>query len=233
MMRGGAIQRTGRRRPPTLLHKDNQVPLLLLAAGIFVTLYGLVHAQMILSVSPEYFLRPTPKAPPPEPLTFGSVLWGFLGCLLVGVFVGTPLILVGFLLLDEDRFARRVVAAFAIAAGVAMIFDCCLLCYASRVLTHENVPAFWIGSGPGDRVADKDAFVWAWTMDAHSCLGELLGLLVGTSYLVVGRSRRSDRRHDFGQEVLEDFALGEAIREGQQTKRATRKDVFRLLQGKP
>jgi len=34
-------------------------------------------------------------------------------------------------------------------------------------------------------------------------------------------------------EVLEDFALAEAIREGQQTKPATRAEVARVLQGKP
>jgi hypothetical protein len=33
-------------------------------------------------------------------------------------------------------------------------------------------------------------------------------------------------------EVLEDFALAEAIREGQLTKRATREDVFRVLRAK-
>jgi hypothetical protein len=36
--------------------------------------------------------------------------------------------------------------------------------------------------------------------------------------------------HEVFAEVLEDFALAEAIREGQKTKRATRADVFRILQ---
>ena len=35
--------------------------------------------------------------------------------------------------------------------------------------------------------------------------------------------------HEIFAEVLEDFALGEAIREGQQTKAATRAEVFRSL----
>lgn len=35
--------------------------------------------------------------------------------------------------------------------------------------------------------------------------------------------------HEVFAEVLEDFALVEAIREGQQTKSATREEVFRLL----
>ena len=34
-------------------------------------------------------------------------------------------------------------------------------------------------------------------------------------------------------EVLEDFALAEAIREGRKTKMATRHEVFDVLQGKP
>ena len=38
--------------------------------------------------------------------------------------------------------------------------------------------------------------------------------------------------HDVFAEVLEDFALAEAIREGQTTKRATRDEVFEILQGK-
>ncbi len=39
--------------------------------------------------------------------------------------------------------------------------------------------------------------------------------------------------HDVFAEVLEDFALAEAIREGQNSKSATRAEVFHLLQGKP
>ena len=38
--------------------------------------------------------------------------------------------------------------------------------------------------------------------------------------------------HEVFAEVLEDFALAEAIREGQKTKRASREEVFRALQGK-
>ena len=36
--------------------------------------------------------------------------------------------------------------------------------------------------------------------------------------------------HEVFAEVLEDFALAEAIREGQKTKPAGRKEVFRALQ---
>ncbi len=38
--------------------------------------------------------------------------------------------------------------------------------------------------------------------------------------------------HDIFAEVLEDFALAEAIREGQRTKPATRAEVGRALDGK-
>ncbi len=41
-----------------------------------------------------------------------------------------------------------------------------------------------------------------------------------------------DLLHEVFAEVLEDFALAEAIREGQKTKRATREEVFRILRGK-
>ncbi len=37
--------------------------------------------------------------------------------------------------------------------------------------------------------------------------------------------------HEIFAEVLEDFALAEAIREGQKTKPAARDEVFRILQG--
>ncbi len=39
--------------------------------------------------------------------------------------------------------------------------------------------------------------------------------------------------HEVFAEVLEDFALTQAIQEGQKTKRASRDEVFRILQGKP
>ena len=38
--------------------------------------------------------------------------------------------------------------------------------------------------------------------------------------------------HEVFAEVLEDFALVEAIREGLETKTATREEVFRILRGK-
>jgi len=40
-----------------------------------------------------------------------------------------------------------------------------------------------------------------------------------------------DLFHEVFAEVLEDFALAEAIREGQKTQRASRDEVFRLLRG--
>lgn len=39
--------------------------------------------------------------------------------------------------------------------------------------------------------------------------------------------------HEVFAEVLEDFALAEAIHEGRQTKKALREEVFRVLRGKP
>ena len=38
--------------------------------------------------------------------------------------------------------------------------------------------------------------------------------------------------HEVFAEVLEDFGLGEAIREGQQTERVERSDVFAILEGR-
>jgi acetyl-CoA acetyltransferase len=37
--------------------------------------------------------------------------------------------------------------------------------------------------------------------------------------------------HDVFAEVLEDIALGEAIREGQQTEKVAREEIFRALEG--
>jgi hypothetical protein len=39
--------------------------------------------------------------------------------------------------------------------------------------------------------------------------------------------------HEVFAEVLEDFALVEAIRVGQKTKKVTRDEVFRVLEGRP
>lgn len=42
-----------------------------------------------------------------------------------------------------------------------------------------------------------------------------------------------DLLHEVFAEVLEDFALAEAIREGRETEPATREEVFRALRRKP
>jgi hypothetical protein len=50
--------------------------------------------------------------------------------------------------------------------------------------------------------------------------------------LVETLREQRDLLHDVFTEVLEDFALTEAIREGRKTKSATRDEVFRILHGK-
>ena len=50
--------------------------------------------------------------------------------------------------------------------------------------------------------------------------------------LVETLHEQRDLLHDVFTEVLEDFALAEAIREGRKTKNATRDEVLRILQGK-
>ena len=42
-----------------------------------------------------------------------------------------------------------------------------------------------------------------------------------------------DWLHEVFAEVIEDFALSEAIREGLKTKKVSREEVFRVLEGKP
>lgn len=42
-----------------------------------------------------------------------------------------------------------------------------------------------------------------------------------------------DLLHEVFLEVLEDFALAEAIREGRDTKTASRRDIFSMLPEKP
>ena len=50
--------------------------------------------------------------------------------------------------------------------------------------------------------------------------------------LVETLQEQRDLLRDVFTEVLEDFALAEAIRDGQKTKRANREDVFQILHGK-
>jgi vacuolar-type H+-ATPase catalytic subunit A/Vma1 len=50
--------------------------------------------------------------------------------------------------------------------------------------------------------------------------------------LVEALQEQRELLYEVFTEVLEDFALTEAIREGQQTKSATREEVFRIIQGK-
>jgi hypothetical protein len=50
--------------------------------------------------------------------------------------------------------------------------------------------------------------------------------------LVEALQEQRELLHEVFAEVLEDFALAEAIREGQKTKPATRAEVVRVLEGK-
>ena len=68
---------------------------------------------------------------------------------------------------------------------------------------------------------------------AQTSLSEVALKRVLKEALVETLQEQRELLHEVFTEVLEEFALAEAIREGQQSKRAPRAEVVRVLEGSP
>lgn len=166
-----------------LLWQAAQIPLLLIAACVAAGLYGIAHDQVTYTISPDYFHH----------LKFqqfhiaeqfhnrvGASKVGWAATNWMGLVVGFPLLVVGFLLLKLDRYGKAVCVAFGLAmltaAGVGL-----LACVAVLPISMEGLaPEFQYPAG----VTDRESFLEVGMIHNASYLGGGLGFFLALGYLV-------------------------------------------------
>jgi hypothetical protein len=165
------------------------VPALLLAACLTAGLYGALHNQVSYTVSPDYFHAfkfhqfGIPKGLQGR---VGASIVGWRASWWMGLFIGVPVLIVGLILPGWKAYLGRCLVAFAVVAGTALVIGLGALVYACFAISETSLPGVWY---PGD-VADRVAFARARCMHNFSYLGGFLGIVTGSTYLIVERLRR-------------------------------------------
>ena len=166
------------------------IPLLLAAGCIISGLYGAFHNQISYTVSPDYFHAfKFDQFGIPEEMRnrIGAAIVGWHASWWMGLLIGVPILLVGLILPGWRVYLSRCLFAFAIIAATTLVVGLAALVYSSFTITDASLPRFW----HSNQIADKVAFARAGAMHNFSYLGGFIGILTGSSYLIVERIRIS------------------------------------------
>jgi hypothetical protein len=167
--------------------------LLLIAACLVAGTYGAMHNQISYTVSPDYFHAfKFNQFGIPDDLRgrIGAAMVGWDASWWMGLLIGVPVLIVGFIMPDNTTYLTRCLVAFGVVAATALIVGLGALAYASFAISESTLPDYWYPSG----VADKVAFARAGTMHNFSYLGGFIGIITGSLYLIVERVRLSWRQ---------------------------------------
>jgi hypothetical protein len=170
------------------------VPVLLAFGCVAAGLYGALHDQASFTVSPDYFFAlkfHQFHIPSHLQNRVGAGIVGWRATWWMGAIIAVPLLAAGLLFPDARSYARHTLAAFAVAAGVALAFGVGALALASFTIDANHLPPYHFPAG----VADRVAFARVGMMHNASYLGGVVGILGGLIYLAVSRWRSiGDRR---------------------------------------
>jgi hypothetical protein len=159
----------------------------LLATTLAAVVYGVVHDQVTVTISPEYFLEGKGLATDPRPLRVAVVWLAVRASWWVGLAVGA-----GLLIANNPRRAGRPpqlpYAELATVATVAMLAACVgAVVGAINIADPLGLAADVRTFVSADRVR---AFLLVWGIHAGSYAGAIVGALYGVSVVVVRRRRR-------------------------------------------
>ncbi|MEM9346613.1 MAG: hypothetical protein AAGB26_08345 [Planctomycetota bacterium] len=158
------------------------VPALLLAACVAAGLYGVVHDQVTYTVSPDYyhhFKFEQFRIPEQQWDRTGAAAVGWAATYWMGLVVGLPLLVIGFLLLKLDRYVKAVGIAF----GLAMMTAACIGLLALVIVLPLQLETLLTGYRLPEGVADREGFLEVGMIHNASYLGGGLGFFVALGYL--------------------------------------------------
>lgn len=161
-------------------------PLLIAVACLVAGIYGAIHNQVSYTVSPDYFHAfKFEQFSIPESLQnrFGASLVGWRASWWMGIFIGTPLVLVAMVIPGWRRYLLTTLKSFAVVAATALACGLGALLYGYFAISEYSISQSWFPDG----VVDEVAFERAGTMHNFSYLGGAFGILTGCIYVAVVR----------------------------------------------
>lgn len=172
--------------PPAAPFESKAVlfPVLLCLGCILCGVYGALHDQVSYTLSPDFFhygLFNHFDIPEALRNRLGASIVGWQGSWWMGLFVCTPVLLVG-LILPGSLYFTRCLSAFGIITATALFVGMSGIAYA--VLNPDDY-------GPND---------WGGVMHNFSYLGGFLGIFTGSGYLIWQRARIASVAHQRSKE---------------------------------
>jgi hypothetical protein len=169
------------------MKKLGVLALTVLLSTLLGGMYGIVHDQITYSISNEYFTKFKYAQFGLEPAWFGGdrptvVVIGFLATWWVGLFIGTMLGLVALLFPDAATMRKAIRRAIEIVYGTVALAGLAGFLYGKYYLTNTGVN-WWL---PADLVHKND-FITVGSIHNFGYAGGLLGLVLGTFYLLKAR----------------------------------------------
>ena len=164
---------------------------LLFFAAIVAGVFGVVHDQISITLSEEYFTKfkfiqfgmPWAINHP----RIGAAIVGAIATWWMGVLIFLVLGMFGFAFPTARQMAVNLVKSFLVVLLVAMVTGLAGLGYGYHSVTANTVGRYmhWVSVD----VADPVQFVRVGFMHNASYLGGLLGLIAGSAYLLIARRR--------------------------------------------
>ena len=177
------------------MRKFGVLVLTIFASTILAGMYGIAHDQLTYTISPEYFTKFKYDRFGFDPLWFGGhrqtvAVIGFVATWWTGTIIGIGLGLAAFVYNDHKRMWRAIKQAIALVFSAAFLTGSIGFLYGKFYLTKTGVD-WWLP----DNLIDKDNFIVVGSIHNFSYLGGLLGLILGSVYLI-RKQKRQKKNHN-------------------------------------
>jgi len=159
-------------------------------------IYGSLHDQLSITISPEYFTKFKYIQFHISETTFGShraaaAAIGFLATWWTGLFIGPILAMVGLIHKDHAMMKKAIVRSTILTLCVAAATGLAGLAYGYFHLAHTGVS--W---RLPENLIDKTNFIAVGSMHNFSYLGGLIGLIAGVIYQLVIKARSTPKHSE-------------------------------------
>jgi hypothetical protein len=169
---------------------------LIILAGGFAGLYGVVHDQISYTVSPEYFtkfkFRQFGFADMNLPDRARASMVGFLASWWMGIPIGSLVGAAGFIHPSARRMLKISLWAFVVVIAFTFLFGLCGLLY-GYIETRTINPANYQGWFIPDDVVNLRRFLCAGYMHNASYLGGTLSIFIACLFQIVVRIKTAFR----------------------------------------
>ncbi|HVS97199.1 MAG TPA: hypothetical protein VHE54_11980 [Puia sp.] len=189
--------------------------IIVLAAIVIASLYGIGHNQVTYTISPEYYtkfkfiqfnLADSGAAQHMTQPRSAVVMVGVKATWWMGLYIGVILGLFALIYRNPDRMFASAMQALGIVLGIAIIAGVIGDLYGRNVLVKKGVD-WWL---PGTLV-HRDDFITVGSIHNFSYLGGLIGLVVAIVFLLLKKARLRKRAARLSETERSGEAAGPVI----------------------